>query len=86
MQDGPSAQDGSGKAWFAPKRYGIGFSYPIAWQGWAVVAFLLACLFASRFVFSGVLRVLAIVAVIAAFFVIGLLKTEGGWRWRWGGN
>mgnify|MGYP001547229864 CR=1 FL=1 len=26
------------KPWFAPKRYGYGSSWPIAWQGWAVLA------------------------------------------------
>ena len=24
--------------WFAPKRYGLGSGWPIAWQGWAVMA------------------------------------------------
>jgi len=42
MADGPE--------WFAPKRFGYGASYPIAWQGWAVIAVYGAILLlAARF-------------------------------------
>jgi len=83
------------KAWFAPKRYGYGSGLPIAWQGWVVfivymtvgigAAAGLPLLFPDPNVF-----IPAVVAVIIpSTVVLGVIcacKTDGGWRWRWGGK
>jgi len=78
MSDGPE--------WFAPKRYGYGASFPISWQGWAVmlgfIAFALAAavLFATR----PLVLIAVLVPAIALLVVITARTTRGGWRWRWG--
>ena len=52
--------------WFAPKRYGIGCGFPIAWQGW-----LLSGLFVAQFVWSSWLSTA----------VLGLVGTVGLALW-----
>ena len=78
MSDGPQ--------WFAPKRYGIGASWPISWQGWAVtVGYLLLLGLASlliRYTWAGYFSVVIILTV--ALTAICSRTTRGGWRWRWG--
>jgi uncharacterized membrane protein HdeD (DUF308 family) len=80
--------------WFRPKSYGYGAT-PNTWQGWAVIAVALIVMVvaallilphrtqspAALVVFLGVEAV-----VIAALWVICRRKTEGEWRWRWGGR
>ncbi|HET9810691.1 MAG TPA: hypothetical protein VFP53_03220 [Sphingomicrobium sp.] len=72
--------------WFAPKRFGYGASYPIAWQGWAVLAGYLALLGLSVLLAGE--KPLAIMAImVPATAVLALViarTTRGGWRWRWG--
>ncbi len=81
-------------AWFAPKRFGYGSSWPVAWQGW--VAYGAYCVAVTALVWFaearltgpqqaltiafGVLVLTALLVIVAAF------KTRGGWRWRWGGD
>ncbi|TCM17798.1 hypothetical protein EDF56_105141 [Novosphingobium sp. PhB165] len=77
-------------AWFAPKRFGYGASWPIAWQGWL----LMACYFG---VLGGIAlldktgtiggRAGAFTLFLLAtglFLVIAARRTRGGWKWRWG--
>jgi len=83
-----------GTYWFRPKRYGYGAT-PVTWQGWAVtiVTALVVVLTSvaapamgakSAWAFVALLVVDA--AAIAALVVVSYRKTEGGWRWRWGGE
>lgn len=72
--------------WFEPKRYGYGSGLPIAWQGWALIAGLLAIVLgavplAEKSPFGYI--VVAATATIA-FLIICARKTRGGWRWRRG--
>jgi hypothetical protein len=78
--------------WFKQKRYGYG-AMPTTWQGWALVLGTVA-LFAGAMVLflqsgrapgalAGLLAFEAV--VIAVLCIVGYRKTEGGWRWRWGG-
>jgi hypothetical protein len=79
--------------WFKPKRYGFGAT-PITWQGWAVtIATVLAMIAVSLFLrwhtrsFLGLAGLLAFDAIALGFLaVISRYKTNGEWRWRWGGN
>ena len=75
--------DGS---WFVPKRYGYGAT-PVRWQGWALVAAYIAAMLGIG---SSELPLVALVTLLAAatviFTVIAIHKTQGGWRWRWGGR
>ena len=73
-------------AWFAAKRYGYGAGFPIAWQGWAILAGYLAIVagvglfFKDRpaFTFAILLPLTIMLVIVAA------RTTRGGWRWRWG--
>ncbi|WP_150126786.1 hypothetical protein [Sphingomonas panacis] len=68
--------------WFVPKWFGFGAT-PVTWQGWAVMLGFLAALVATtRLMPVGVPRIVAYVALIAAFGVVAANKT--GLRWRWG--
>jgi hypothetical protein len=77
MADGPE--------WFAPKRFGYGASYPIAWQGWAVIAVYGAILLlAARFLRDSPLALAGIVVPATAVLLLITVKTtRGGWHWRW---
>ena len=72
--------------WFAHKRYGLGAGWPIAWQGWAVLALFMVVVGATLLLFGpDDLRGLAIVLpALAALLIVTALTTKGGWRWRWG--
>lgn len=72
-------------AWFAPKRFGYGASWPIAWQGWVVLlgqvgaALLLIAMLLPRHqpLFIGLMA-----AVLFVPMPLIARKTRGGWRWR----
>ncbi|MGI8931472.1 MAG: hypothetical protein ACR2FK_03705 [Sphingomicrobium sp.] len=72
--------------WFAPKRYGFGVGWPIAWQGRAILAGFVAAVVAAGLLFGkDSLQALVILApMIAALLIITARTTRGGWRWRWG--
>jgi hypothetical protein len=72
------------KPWFAPKLFGVGASFPIAWQGWAVLAAFLLAMAANAAYLSGLVRVLVTLILVGALLLICAVKTDGGWRWRWG--
>jgi hypothetical protein len=79
--------------WFKPKRYGYGAT-PTTWQGWAVtfgaVAAILAASLTLRRSFErdwGLAAMLGFdVIALIALAVVCRRKTDGEWRWRWGGE
>jgi hypothetical protein len=81
--------------WFKQRRYGMGAT-PSTWQGWVFVlvflAIVLACvglvtLAGSHNSSAGAIAALvALLAAIAVMIWLAWRKTEGGWRWRWGGE
>ena len=77
-------KDVPAKPWFAAKRYGYGAGLPIAWQGWVVLALFILGMASGRLVPGLPLRIAAMTALVAGLLVVCALKTEGGWRWRWG--
>ena len=71
--------------WFAQKRYGWGF-VPATWQGWALILGVLA-------VAGGIQKLaehrsalyhLLFLPLFGGALWLCWLKTDGGWRWRWG--
>ncbi len=76
------------KPWFAAKRYGIGSGRPIAWRGWAVSVLFFGAFTADMLLSPpkapGRLWIAGILMV--AYVVVAAAKTEGGWRWHWGGK
>ena len=82
------------RSWFIPRRTGIGAA-PSTWEGWlSTLVFLAAMatvphLVAMRFADPTQGRVAALLtalALLAAFIGVCALKTEGGLRWRRGGQ
>jgi hypothetical protein len=78
------------KFWFGVKRYGLGWGFPVRWQGWVVLAAYFALLFGGIYYFKGqrnppaligylLLLTLALIAIIA-------ITGERPVRWRWGGK
>lgn len=76
------------KAWFAPKRFGLGAGLPISWQGWAVTLAFTAVCIGAGVGFGDRPAIFASILVPAAilFFIVTAAKTRGGWRWRWGND
>jgi hypothetical protein len=76
--------------WFRAKRYGLGWSLPLTWQGWAVfVAWILVLILGNRFVIPRTLpmRCGFIVAMTIIMLVICYWKGEpSGRRWNSGEN
>lgn len=80
MSDGPE--------WFAPKRYGLGAGFPVAWQGWLLLGSYAAIVVAAALLLDGkrLAQAAIIVPATAALLIIAARTTPGGWRWRWGGK
>lgn len=70
--------------WFAAKRYGIGSSLPLTWEGWLVSVVAIVALIAAGSLMTGATRAITCGLLLAAFLAVAARKTEGGWRWRWG--
>lgn len=73
--------------WFRAKSHGYGADLPIAWQGWALIAALIAVLVAAAALLlpDQVAAFMAVTAIAtSAFLIVAARKTRGGWRWRWG--
>lgn len=85
--------------WFKPKTHGYGAA-PSNWKGWAAIAaVILASLALMGVLFlqplatgslpslgAFMLFVVLDSVLIVAFLVIARCKTDGDWRWRWGGR
>jgi 4-hydroxybenzoate polyprenyltransferase len=80
--------------WFRPKRYGYGAT-PVTWQGWtvtiatvvAMVAVSLALRPTERHQLWALAALIAFdAAALCALLIICRRKTDGEWRWRWGGE
>jgi hypothetical protein len=78
--------------WFKAKRHGIG-AIPATWEGWALAALAIVAILVERQAIPPHLTdpqagdaaaLLAQAATAAAALLLCRLKTEGGWRWRWG--
>ena len=72
--------------WFAQKRYGIG-SVPVTIAGWALTSTYLMLLgLAIWRMPTDNIRLTVGGAITIVFVTFVWLKTDGGWRWRWGGE
>ena len=72
--------------WFAARRYGYGSGWPIAWQGWAVLAAFMAIAVATGILLEGRpgLQAAILFPALAGLAIVTAKTTRGGWRWRWG--
>jgi len=70
--------------WFAPRLFGYGAT-PVTWQGWALVLGFVALILALYTVLPDDLtRVIVSIVLAVPLVIIAYVKTDGGWRWRWG--
>ncbi|MBB3911638.1 hypothetical protein [Sphingomonas desiccabilis] len=86
MADEKSRDD---DVWFAPKRFGYGTGWPIAWQGWVLLGgYLALLLLGSHYVAPKHPIGFGIFVGVLTIAVLGLsaTHTRGGWHWRWGGK
>lgn len=80
--------DDDDDAWFAPKRRGYGTGLPIRREGWIALIGYVLLIAAAGFLIphSWVAYAVILVAATAAFILLCMRKTRGGWRWRGGGK
>jgi len=75
------------KVWFPAKKYGWGWGFPCAWQGWGVLLLFLVVVFCAVIFFppSETPLIFSIVVILAtvALICICFIKGEKP-RWRWG--
>ncbi|TPG20485.1 hypothetical protein EAH87_08345 [Sphingomonas koreensis] len=72
--------------WFVPKLFGWGAT-PVTWQGWALtIGFAALLVLDFRMIEPVAPRWVIAAALLIGFSVIAARKTDGGWRWRWGGR
>ena len=73
--------------WFPAKRYGWGWGFPIAWQGWAVLVGFIVLLVLAPWIFPPKEERSAffvyVGGLIAVLLVICYAKGEPP-KWRWG--
>jgi hypothetical protein len=76
--------------WFAAKRYGYGWGFPVRWQGWIVFVVYFALLFAGIAYFASHREqsemIVYLIVLTVAFVAIIAFKGERPLRWRWGGK
>jgi hypothetical protein len=79
-------------AWFCAKQYGYGAGLPIAWQGWALIAaYVLTLVGVGRLakMDDDIARIAAFalfLIITSIVMIIAARRTQGGWKWRWGGD
>jgi hypothetical protein len=77
------------KLWFPAKRYGWGWGFPTAWQGWAILATFFALLTVGGLVVLpgyGIAFFVGYTAMLCALLVaVCWVKGERP-RWRWRGS
>ncbi|AJP73030.1 hypothetical protein [Sphingomonas hengshuiensis] len=73
--------------WFRPRRFGFG-ARPATWQGWVVtlVFVVAAALVANLASHRGEVYLVLLVPLVAALLWLIFTRTDGEWRWRWGGE
>jgi uncharacterized membrane protein YfhO len=73
--------------WFKAKSYGIGWTRPVTWQGWAtVLTYLALIVFGLEALSASSQRVVYLIAITALLVAVVFWKGEKPVRWRWGGR
>lgn len=83
-----SMQPDKKKIWFPAKKYGWGWGFPCAWQGWVVYAVWFILLSGGGILITphsaGLSVAYAIVLSVAFVFIVASKGEKP--RWRWGGD
>lgn len=76
------------KYWFPVKRYGIGWGFPLCWQGWlTLVLYITSVIGMSKVVPASVDFVkwlFAFLFLSVLFVAVCWVKGDGPVKWRWG--
>ena len=76
--------------WFQAKKYGIGWGFPVAWQGWVVllvyVALVLAGIIGVLESASGEIWIVPYILLLTLLLVFICWKKGEKAKWRWGGK
>ena len=72
--------------WFPAKTYGIGWGFPVTWQGWSVLLVYVAAMVVTAYLrppssSSGIFVVLSFAYTIALFIVCYVKGEKVNWRW-----
>ena len=71
--------------WFRAKRYGWGWSWPLTWQGWLVLAVYFALIgVGALYVRTNAFVFFMYVAALSVVLVAICWRTGEPPRWRWG--
>ncbi len=77
------------KYWFPAKKYGWGWGFPIAWQGWAVTVSYFAAIVAGALLLDprrNMISYLFLVTVATGGLLYICWKKGEPPSWRWGGK
>jgi hypothetical protein len=74
--------------WFRAKRFGYGAGLPFRWQGWVLLISHMALIIGLAFVLNDRPLILLPLILLIAFAPLPIYaaRTEGGWKWRNGGD
>jgi hypothetical protein len=74
--------------WFRAKRFGYGAGLPFTWQGWALFLTHMGVILGLAWAFQDKPFVTVPLILIIGFAPMPIYKarTEGGWKWRNGGE
>lgn len=81
-------EQGKPDYWFAVKRYGWGWGFPVRWQGWAVLGLYFGSIYVAIRYFpprNSPVGFIVWFAVASAFLIaVVVWKGERPLAWRWG--
>jgi hypothetical protein len=74
--------------WFPAKKYGIGWGFPVTWQGWVISLSYLLIVLGGSFTLTATPRseilFLAFIFILTILFVYICIKKGEKLKWRWG--
>jgi hypothetical protein len=74
--------------WFRAKRFGYGAGLPFKWQGWILLLSHMAAIIGLALALVAQPLIMLPLVFLVAFAPMPLYaaRTEGGWKWRNGGE
>ena len=74
--------------WFRAKKFGYGAGLPFTWQGWVLLLAHMAVIIGTSLLLAEKPLVMLPLVLLVAFapMPIYAARTEGGWKWRSGGQ
>jgi lipoprotein signal peptidase len=73
--------------WFPAKKYGIGWGFPVTWQGWVVSLSYLLIVLGGSFILTDTPRskmlFLSFIFILTFLFVYICIKRGEKFKWRW---